>query len=252
MAKTDIFLVSLTALLGFRFWMREEMGKVIFTFTFASVVFRSELVVLFLPIALHALWRRNLSFFSLFTAGYTSFLVSLGNLSSCYSSLFIPLTTLPQFSNHSSGGQLLLVALGLAWRGSLLLQHILEYEPQLGSTESHQLMNFTPYSPSPHLPSVFSHAPSHSLSLSLSSFSFLISFSLYRHLPFTGTSHQPCQKRYSGPCCCYLLVWFSIRGLEWLQEWPSPSLPSIHFCLTRSCDSSFMHCPSLTLSQRYP
>jgi len=64
-------------LLAYRFWMREELGKVIFTFAFASVVFRSELVALFLPIALHALWRRSLSIFSVITAGYTSFIISL-------------------------------------------------------------------------------------------------------------------------------------------------------------------------------
>ena len=67
-------------MLAYTFWLQERYTKLIFVFTFIVTVFRSETILIFIPIILEILLRRKISFRWLLFCGIMGGLLSLCNL----------------------------------------------------------------------------------------------------------------------------------------------------------------------------
>ncbi|ETM54106.1 hypothetical protein, variant 5 [Phytophthora nicotianae] len=64
-------------LLGLGFWLRGKWQRCVFLFTFTTVVFRGDTIVLFAPLVLNMLLSRRVSFFRMVWWGLSSGIVSL-------------------------------------------------------------------------------------------------------------------------------------------------------------------------------
>ena len=72
------YLFYILVLLSYSYWLQSKYNYMIFTFTFATIIFRSELAILFGPILLYLLLSRKIHFMNTLISGVISTIFSLG------------------------------------------------------------------------------------------------------------------------------------------------------------------------------